>query len=63
MSIQPCEADRMTLTAVIRNSNETVTMSSEMAGLEQVLETIERFLRASGYNPDGYLTFIKDEFK
>lgn len=63
MNIQLIEVDRMTLTAVIRNSNETVTIDSEMAGIEQVLETLERFLRASGYNPEGHLTFIKDEFR
>lgn len=55
------EPDRMTLVAEIGSNSERIEMSADMATLEQVLETIERFIRASGYCPDGQLTFLKED--
>lgn len=55
------EPDRMTLVAEIGSGRERIEMSADMASLDQVLETIERFIRASGYCPDGHLTFLKED--
>lgn len=55
------EQDNMTLTATIGIAKETITMSARMGPLDQVLEVIERFIRASGYCPEGRLTFTKEE--
>jgi hypothetical protein len=55
------EPDRMKLIAEIGCNSERIEMSADMATLEQVLETIERFIRASGYCPDGQLTFLKED--
>lgn len=55
------EQDRMILAATIGNAKETVTVCAPMGELEQVLEVVERFIRASGYNPEGTLKFIKEK--
>ena len=55
------ENDRMTLSATIGSSSETVVISANMGSLDQVLETIERFIRASGYHPEGQLTFLIED--
>lgn len=53
--------DRMTLTAEILGETEVIRISAPMEGIDTVLETIERFIRAAGYNPEGTLTFVKEE--
>lgn len=53
--------DYMLLIATIGTSGETVTMQSPMHSLPELLETFERFIRASGYNPNGVLDFINED--
>lgn len=51
----------MTLVAEIGHGKERIEMSADMQTLEQVLEFLERFIRAAGYNPSGQLDFTKEE--
>lgn len=57
------ELDRMTLSST--SLNETLTMTAPMEDLSEVLEVMERFLRASGYLIQGRLMLveIKDEYE
>ena len=57
------ELDTMTLVARIRTpcGPETIRFSVPMGPLPQVLEVIERFLRASGFNANGQLDFVKED--
>jgi len=55
------EEDRMTLISRISSTKEHIEISADMGSLEEVLETVERFLRVSGYNPEGRLSFVKED--
>ena len=58
---KPEPQDTMVLMANIRTSGETVTFRASMDSLPQVLEVVEKFIRACGYCPEGVLDFVKDE--
>ena len=57
------EVDTMLMQASIRTpaGPEVIEFLVPMGPLPQVLEVLERFLRASGYNPEGSLDFVKEE--
>lgn len=66
MSIELIEApeeDTMTLRSNVTTpfGRECIEFTVPSGSLPQVLEVIERFLRASGFNPEGTLDFVKDE--
>lgn len=50
--------NRMTLTAVA--GRESVVLTADMGSLPEVLEVMERFLRASGFHFDGELDIINE---
>lgn len=50
------DLDKMTLSSTC--INETLTMTAPMEDLNEVLEVIERFLKASGYLFDGRLALV-----
>lgn len=60
MTPEEIRPDTMILMANINNRTESVTMRAEMHSLPEVLETIERFIRGCGYNPEGQLNFVKE---
>ena len=58
MAMDDITPNRMTLTAL--TGRESVVVSADMGSLPEVLEVLERFLRASGFHFDGELDIINE---
>lgn len=56
--MQDVSPNRMTLTAL--TGRESVVVTADMGSLPEVLEVMERFLRASGFHFDGELDIINE---
>lgn len=66
MSIELIETpddDNMVLRSHVTTpfGRECIEFKTPCGSLPQVLEVIERFLRASGFNPEGVLDFVKED--
>jgi hypothetical protein len=61
MSTTDVPQDHMLLMATIASTGETITMRAPMGTLPVVLETLERFIKAAGYHPEGVLDFINED--
>lgn len=55
------EPDTMSLLGTIRSTGESVSVRAPLADLPTVLESLERFLRACGYQFDGVLDIIDED--
>jgi hypothetical protein len=58
MSIEGTQ-DTMTLMASIKSTGESIVVTANMDDIQETLESIERFLRASGFIFDGRIGIIK----